>query len=130
MPRSILTEKVARRGYHLTREYGVDPLETIIVGEVMTPAAPDTPTPPPAELGEIFAYTDQTCRAVAEEMAMSAILRMPVLDRETGRIRGTVGAAELLAGRRRAVLRESERNIAFLNQADEPDEHAEDVMSA
>ena len=28
MPRSILTEKLSRRGYHLSREYGVDPLET------------------------------------------------------------------------------------------------------
>ena len=36
MKRSILTEKVARRGYHLTREYSVDPLELLSVGEVMT----------------------------------------------------------------------------------------------
>ncbi len=35
MRRSILTEKVARRGHHLTREYGVDPLELVRVGEVM-----------------------------------------------------------------------------------------------
>jgi chloride channel protein, CIC family len=27
MKRSILTEKVARRGYHVSREYSVDPLE-------------------------------------------------------------------------------------------------------
>jgi CBS domain-containing protein len=36
MRRSILTEKVARRGYHITREYSVDPLERLGVGEVMT----------------------------------------------------------------------------------------------
>jgi H+/Cl- antiporter ClcA len=35
MRRSILTEKVARRGYHLSREYTVDPLETTTVREVM-----------------------------------------------------------------------------------------------
>src|SRR5437867_482153 len=35
--RSILTEKVARRGYHLTREYAVDPLEILSVREVMRP---------------------------------------------------------------------------------------------
>ena len=35
MKRSILTEKVARRGYHLSREYAVDPLETRFVREVM-----------------------------------------------------------------------------------------------
>jgi len=33
--RSILTEKVARRGYHLSREYAVDPLEILSVREVM-----------------------------------------------------------------------------------------------
>jgi chloride channel protein, CIC family len=36
MKRSILTEKVARRGYHLTREYTVDPLELLMVKEVMS----------------------------------------------------------------------------------------------
>jgi chloride channel protein, CIC family len=36
MKRSILTEKVARRGHHLTREYSVDPLEMLSVGAVMT----------------------------------------------------------------------------------------------
>jgi CBS domain-containing protein len=33
--RSILTEKVARRGYHVMREYSVDPLTTVRVGDVM-----------------------------------------------------------------------------------------------
>jgi CBS domain-containing protein len=33
--RSILTEKVARRGYHLSREYSVDPLEIIFAREVV-----------------------------------------------------------------------------------------------
>jgi H+/Cl- antiporter ClcA len=33
--RSILTEKVSRRGYHLTREYHVDPLEILFVREVV-----------------------------------------------------------------------------------------------
>jgi H+/Cl- antiporter ClcA len=33
--RSILTEKVARRGYHLSREYAVDPMEILFVREVM-----------------------------------------------------------------------------------------------
>jgi chloride channel protein, CIC family len=36
MKRSILTEKVARRGYHISREYAIDPLERLSVGEVMT----------------------------------------------------------------------------------------------
>jgi chloride channel protein, CIC family len=35
LKRSILTEKIARRGYHLSREYGIDPLEILFVKEVM-----------------------------------------------------------------------------------------------
>ena len=35
LKRSILTEKVARRGFHLTREYATDPLEVLFVREVM-----------------------------------------------------------------------------------------------
>jgi H+/Cl- antiporter ClcA/CBS domain-containing protein len=36
LKRSVLTEKIARRGYHLTREYDVDPLEILFVSEVMS----------------------------------------------------------------------------------------------
>jgi CIC family chloride channel protein len=35
MRRSILTEKLSRRGYHLSREYSIDPLEITFVREVM-----------------------------------------------------------------------------------------------
>lgn len=40
--RSVLTEKIARRGYHLSREYQVDPLEVLFVRDVMrsAPAIP------------------------------------------------------------------------------------------
>jgi len=40
MRRSILTEKVARRGHHIAYEYSVDPLESVRVGEVMDRNAP------------------------------------------------------------------------------------------
>jgi H+/Cl- antiporter ClcA len=33
--RSILTEKVARRGFHVTREYSIDPFEVLFVRDVM-----------------------------------------------------------------------------------------------
>ena len=33
LPRSIVTEKLSRRGYHLSREYAVDPLEIMAVRE-------------------------------------------------------------------------------------------------
>jgi chloride channel protein, CIC family len=37
MKRSIMTEKIARRGLHIFREYGVDPLERQHVGDLMRP---------------------------------------------------------------------------------------------
>ncbi|HKP30130.1 MAG TPA: chloride channel protein [Gemmatimonadales bacterium] len=42
LPRSILTEKVARRGFHLSREYTVDPLEILLVNDVMDTAMTET----------------------------------------------------------------------------------------
>ena len=114
MPRSILTEKLSRRGYHLSREYGVDPLEMVSVADVMTKSSVTCEVWKEGDLAdeipEVLAYTDETCRAVAEEMATSGVASMPVMDRETGEIRGSISARELLAGRRRAVERESERN--------------------
>ena len=35
LKRSILTEKISRRGYHVSREYALDPLEILFVREVM-----------------------------------------------------------------------------------------------
>jgi H+/Cl- antiporter ClcA len=117
MPRSILTEKLSRRGYHLSREYGVDPLETVIVAEVMTELPESIEdfamSLLQATLPDIFAYADETCRAVAEEMATTRVMSMPVIDRESGRICGIISAQELLSGRRRAVERESERSRSF-----------------
>ncbi|MBV8472358.1 MAG: chloride channel protein [Hyphomicrobiales bacterium] len=43
MPRSILTEKVARRGHHIAREYRVDPFALTRVREVMTSAVETAP---------------------------------------------------------------------------------------
>ncbi|HVZ71955.1 MAG TPA: chloride channel protein [Polyangia bacterium] len=36
LKRSILTEKIARRGLHVSREYAIDPLEILFAREVMT----------------------------------------------------------------------------------------------
>ncbi|HWX22538.1 MAG TPA: chloride channel protein [Candidatus Binatia bacterium] len=40
MRRSILTEKLARRGHHITREYSIDPFELARVREVMDTEVP------------------------------------------------------------------------------------------
>jgi CIC family chloride channel protein len=117
MPRSILTEKLSRRGYHLSREYGVDPLEMVSVADVMTKDAcsglSGSTIDANEPLPEVLAYSDETCRDVAEEMATTGMMCIPVVDRETGRICGRITAQELLTGRRRAVERESERNRSF-----------------
>ncbi|MGA2252129.1 chloride channel protein [Terracidiphilus sp.] len=120
MPRSILTEKLSRRGYHLSREYGVDPLEIITVREVMSELLPTEILNESTDddLPENYAYSDETCRAVAEEMAGNGQVMMVVVDRETGKLCGSIGVTELLAGRRRAIQRESERSIAFQAMAD------------
>jgi chloride channel protein, CIC family len=113
MPRSILTEKLSRRGYHLSREYGVDPLEMVSVADVMKGIDEKQSSGTAVDIAgasdELLAYTDETCRAVAEEMAMAGVISMRVVDRKTGIVCGSIGAMELLAGRRRSVVRESER---------------------
>lgn len=48
--RSILTEKIARRGYHLSREYAVDALEILFVREVMRTNVVALPADAPFEL--------------------------------------------------------------------------------
>ena len=42
--RSILTEKIARHGHHIFREYAVDPFDIHRVGEVMDRGVPTVPT--------------------------------------------------------------------------------------
>jgi H+/Cl- antiporter ClcA len=57
--RSILTEKVARRGHHILREYAVDPFELLRVNEVMDKAPVTIPaTITVAELSERIARGD------------------------------------------------------------------------
>jgi H+/Cl- antiporter ClcA len=113
MPRSILTEKLSRRGYHLTREYGVDPLELVIVSELMSSVPLLEPFTGPAALPELFTYADGTCRGAAELMATEGVASIPVVDRATRRVSGTLTLQDLLRGRSKAVVRESERLRLF-----------------
>ncbi len=54
--RSILTEKVARRGYHVSSEYAVDPLELLYAREVMRSP-------------EVVLAADSTCAEAFRQMA-------------------------------------------------------------
>jgi H+/Cl- antiporter ClcA/CBS domain-containing protein len=163
--RSVLTEKIARRGYHLSREYDVDPLEIVFVGEVMTTdvvelahdldasdayavladpagdyaawrqqlypvvgpaglvgvvtrgalfvARNERPLAPVSELvlsDPVVTHADQPLRHVAEQMALSDVTTMPVLDRDdAGRVVGIVTLPQLLTGRSRDQQEARER---------------------
>lgn len=115
MPRSILTEKLSRRGTHLTREYGTDPLETVSLMEVMaelgwqncSEAGPGGPLP------EVYAYSDETSRAAAEKMAIACIDTLPVVDRSSNTVCGSVTLLDLLLGRRKLAKREQRRLRIF-----------------
>jgi H+/Cl- antiporter ClcA len=114
MPRSILTEKLSRRGYHLTREYGIDPLEIVIIRDLMSPLSGNvTPSSP---LPGVFAYSDSTGRSAAEIMATEGLAVLPVLDRRTNRIIGSISLQDLLKGRSKAVVREHER-LTLMNHS-------------
>ena len=108
MPRSILTEKLSRRGYHLTREYGVDPLELVLVREVMSPVVASE-----GGLPSFFVYADGTARGAAEVMATDGLEVLPVVDRGTKRVCGEITLRDLLGARGRSVERESERLRLF-----------------
>src|SRR6202023_2396969 len=112
MPRSILTEKLDRRGHHLTREYGVDPLEMVNVEDAMTEVA-ESDMPAIAGQSQPFTYADATCRSAAERMATTGQLRLAVVDRGTQRRLGYVSLEDLLLGRRRFVQREESRERVF-----------------
>jgi chloride channel protein, CIC family len=49
LPRSILTERISRRGYHVSREYSVDPLEFVSVREAMGETAMALPADLPVQ---------------------------------------------------------------------------------
>jgi CIC family chloride channel protein len=61
MRRSILTEKLARRGHHITREYSIDPFELARVGDVMDKDAPTIPAKMlVSELSDLIAQGNPT----------------------------------------------------------------------
>ena len=102
LKRSVLTEKIARRGLHLTREYSTDPLETFFAREVMTTdpvmlraEATLGDVLPGATAGELLPATD-TAADVEPTPARTSSALYPVLDAD-GAITGVITHRELLA---------------------------------
>ncbi len=113
LKRSILTEKIARRGQHITREYGIDPFELARVSEVMRHEVETLP----ANL------------TIAQALLVFEAGRhrvYPVTD-AAGRLVGLVSRAEALLWRREGG-HETERLGERVSDADTPLVHPDDTV--
>lgn len=117
LKRSVLTEKIARRGLHLTREYSTDPLETFFVHEVMTPTTSDVVEARGVE-GPPVRTTD-TLRAVAYQFAETAQRDALVLDAE-GEVAGRVDVQALLSARLHDLTEEHHRERILVSPFSQP----------
>jgi H+/Cl- antiporter ClcA len=167
LKRSILTEKVARHGHHLTREYHVDAFDLERAGSVMTKSVKTLPgTMTVAEAIAFFTttefrhtsypvvddeqrvlglvtradslawtvdrengndrgalalqellsdqelligYPDEMAGRIADRMAVSGVGRIPIVDRETGRLQGLIARKDLLRVRVHRLHEEGDR---------------------
>lgn len=85
LQRSILTEKISRRGYHIGSEYAVDPLEIILIREVMRTNI--TSLPAHAKLGEL-------ADSMRSDHLRTGQRLYPVLD-EAGKLSGVISRSHL-----------------------------------
>jgi len=110
--RSILTEKVSRRGYHLTREYAVDPLEILFVREVMRPNVVALPATMSLDaLREARARRQLLCPVVDADRRLVGVVTRGDLEHLLG-VQGADGAE-----RRLGVLVRTDPVVAY---PDEP----------
>ncbi|WP_082699737.1 chloride channel protein [Novosphingobium barchaimii] len=86
MPRSILTEKIARRGRHILQEYTVDPFEFLQASQVMTEG--------PETLSEKMTVAE----AIAFFGGQARHRSYPVVNHE-GALRGLVSRSDVLCWR-------------------------------
>ena len=86
MRRSILTERLARRGRHLTCEYTVDPFEVMRVSEIMA-------HPPHTLLASMS--TEDTLVFFDDEPGVKRHRSYPVVD-DTGHVAGMVARSDVL----------------------------------
>lgn len=84
--RSILTEKVARRGFHVAREYDVDPLTVRRVGDVMDDAPPT--------VRSTMKLTELSDRIARRDALLTRHQGLPIVD-ETGSLAGIITRGDL-----------------------------------
>jgi CIC family chloride channel protein len=107
MKRSILTEKISRRGFHLSREYAIDPLEILFTREVMRTNVTVLPEEQSAE------SLHQTVQA-----ADTAQRLFPVVDRH-GNLTGVLTRKDL-QNRRAATIPSIMKKNVVTAYPDEP----------
>jgi len=92
MRRSILTEKVARRGYHVMREYSVSPFARFRVEDVVDCGSADTTLMELAVNAEAVTYPDEVLEHALHTLALSRGSSLPVVLRaDPTRCVGTLG---------------------------------------
>jgi chloride channel protein, CIC family len=117
LDRSILTEKIARRGLHVTRDYTTDPLETFFVADVMHAAPSDVP------VGGTVSTRD-TLRHAANVIAEAGGRPLRVVSPD-GTEEGHLRWDDLLAARAHDLTEDTERTrhlIAFGRRSAEASE--------
>jgi CIC family chloride channel protein len=109
--RSIVTERLSRRGHHLSREYSVDPLEAMTVSQVMLMSAGELAEVPDAEVlaDAQVAQPDETLRSVVERMAAARVFEAYVREPGTAKTLGRITLQDMLHARNRSWQRESVR---------------------
>lgn len=121
MRRSILTEKVARRGFDIFREYAVDPLERFTVKDVFTKTNPSSlVTQNGIGLSQVSAerkvptvFQEETCRIAADRMAEFDVAHLSVVSRTDQKELGFITLPDLLKARRFHFQEESHRETMF-----------------
>jgi chloride channel protein, CIC family len=122
LKRSILTEKIARRGQHVVREYSIDPFELLRVSEVMVRDVDTLPAAMPIDEAVSF-FSGETRRHKS----------YPLID-SGGQVAGMVARADVLRWRAESSHggeslfdRVSDRSLT-VGYPDEPVSHLADRM--
>jgi len=122
LKRSILTEKVARRGQHVVREYSIDPLELMRVSEVMVREVDTLPASMPVDEAIVFFSSEERRHK-----------SYPLID-AAGQVAGVVARADVLRwraenphGEESLFDRVSDRSLT-VGYPDEPVSHLADRM--
>jgi len=102
LKRSILTEKIARRGHHLVREYSVDPFEIHRVGEVMDREVTTIPS--------TMTVADLSARIAAGDPDLVGRQGVPIVD-ASGSLAGIITRSDLM----RALASDATRSVAVID---------------